>query len=685
MNYTSDITIHVHGENGRVRRVDASPAVTVEDLIRELVIAGVLAKSDSKGHQIHCVLLDEDAARPLDVAKSLQENGVRDGHHLYAQQLRPRPEKTIRLRIHTQGGETHTEEISLTVTTEEFINDLVGRLQLPVTDPRGQKIIWRLVDKETGKALEQGKTLEENEVKDGHHFGLLPKVAALPIWTRIWESILKRRQGLVPLGIAVALIGMAVIVTFVIRHVMAKIPVEVRTSPSGANVLINGKDLGTSPIKAELRAGTYRIEARKVGYEPTVKTVNVSLVRTLAMLRRGFPPIDLVLVPSPRPPDKNRASLWLSTTLSGTIQLDHETPKPHQAGGTFERQQMAEGSHTVVFSGTDGQTVTFNLTTIAGAAPEIGNPVVPKAMVATFVTSWKGQAQVHYSSQDNVQVSLQLDSNPAIQNVSPTGLNLADLAQGNHMLMFRARGQQWIVPIEIGPAPALAAFIERLPNAGTLVIATPGVDSVQVFVNNVSRGLTGHERLVVQGLLADEYTVRVAKDGYSSVPATRAVRIVGGATRTVAFHLTPLPPSLSVRHAVPDTRVFLDGQLVGTADAAGNFSMGNVSPGLHTIRLDYTQYQPERIQRSFVAGQTVVVLADQRQLGLVILNTAPNPSSMKFRQAGESQDHAVHPGAAWLLPGSYTFTAYWDNRSCSKQAVVTAGGQVTLNFRPACD
>jgi hypothetical protein len=134
--------------------------------------------------------------------------------------------------------------------------------------------------------------------------------------------------------------------------------------------------------------------------------------------------------------------------------------------------------------------------------------------------------------------------------------------------------------------------------------------------------------------------------------------------------------------------VFIDGNPEGQVNPAGTFAKNDVNPGNHTIRLEHNQYAPYERSMHFAEGQVVPLSVHQEELGLVILNTAPNPISMTYHRAGEpqGQEHPVHPGAVWLPVGSYTFTAYWSNtNTCSKPAVVTPDGQVALNFNLNCN
>jgi hypothetical protein len=56
---------------------------------------------------------------------------------------------------------------------EEFISELLTALKLPQVDAERVPIKWRLDNKDSGKSLAHDKTLEENEVGDGHHLNLI--------------------------------------------------------------------------------------------------------------------------------------------------------------------------------------------------------------------------------------------------------------------------------------------------------------------------------------------------------------------------------------------------------------------------------------------------------------------------------------------------------------------------------
>jgi hypothetical protein len=85
--YTEDVTFHVHAEDGKTHTVQDSPTVTPREIIRGLVESRLVTGVDHRGRHIEWCLEDRETRRTLDSAKSLQENGVRSGHHVYLRRL----------------------------------------------------------------------------------------------------------------------------------------------------------------------------------------------------------------------------------------------------------------------------------------------------------------------------------------------------------------------------------------------------------------------------------------------------------------------------------------------------------------------------------------------------------------------------------------------------------------------
>lgn len=84
----------------------------------------------------------------------------------------------IKVTVITMGGEKHEVEVPPDIRAEDFIKELITALKLPVNDAEGHPISWRIDNKDTGRTLEGGKTMDENGVKEGHQLILIRATTA---------------------------------------------------------------------------------------------------------------------------------------------------------------------------------------------------------------------------------------------------------------------------------------------------------------------------------------------------------------------------------------------------------------------------------------------------------------------------------------------------------------------------
>jgi hypothetical protein len=84
----------------------------------------------------------------------------------------------IKVTVVTLGGEKHEVEVPPDIRAEDFIKELIAALKLPMTDAEGHAISWRLDNKDTGRTLEVGRTIDENGVREGHQLMLIRATTA---------------------------------------------------------------------------------------------------------------------------------------------------------------------------------------------------------------------------------------------------------------------------------------------------------------------------------------------------------------------------------------------------------------------------------------------------------------------------------------------------------------------------
>ena len=176
-----DLEIIVHTPDARTHKVDAPANIKVEELIQELVRSLGLTEMGRDDRETPWSLFDKTLGVQLDIEKTLQENGVKDGHTLYIDR-RAAP-TLIELKVYFPDGTVSTERVSPEQSTKEFIADLVARL---VASGRtaARRVTWSLNNKDTGGALDPERTLQENRVLSGHHLYLQETPIVIP-WVAI--------------------------------------------------------------------------------------------------------------------------------------------------------------------------------------------------------------------------------------------------------------------------------------------------------------------------------------------------------------------------------------------------------------------------------------------------------------------------------------------------------------------
>jgi len=82
------------------------------------------------------------------------------------------------VEIHTQEGNIYPVQVAPDTQVEELFHDIIDYLNLPRRDAEGETISWSLYNKETGRVLQEGRTVEECGVRDGHQLKLQRKTVA---------------------------------------------------------------------------------------------------------------------------------------------------------------------------------------------------------------------------------------------------------------------------------------------------------------------------------------------------------------------------------------------------------------------------------------------------------------------------------------------------------------------------
>ncbi len=440
--------------------------------------------------------------------------------------------------------------------------------------------------------------------------------------------------------------------------------VEIRTTPPGAELRVNGEPRGVAPLRLSLPPGTYQVEAQLEGYH-TAQT-------SLPLGAGQAAPLELALEPL-------SASVRLITDLEqGQVIWNQEPPRPLQEG-QFTLDSLPMGKHTIRISGREGEaSIAFET---APAAPPIAADPVTRNLAMVVVSSLGSRGKVYASFGP---APVELDGQP-VGMVGPGGLELTNLTPGTHELVVGAdRGRRRMI-VDISPTPMLTAYLQSERDVGTLVVIT-GEDGVRVFLNGrEQRRTTTRGQLRIPNLAIREYLVRVAKEGFEEEPEQR-VAIRKGEESKLEFRLRPMPrvATLSVSGATPGAQVLLDGQPIGIVQDDGSFHHSGIAPGDHQIEFRRERFAPRLVQRRFAAGETIRLsgpeVSLERLSGRLQVLVTPKEARILLGRPGEQPRPLTTPTVE-LPEGAYVVIARApDHAEASQTVQIIAGQTQTLKF-----
>jgi len=429
----------------------------------------------------------------------------------------------------------------------------------------------------------------------------------------------------------------------------AAVEVAIATAPPGALVKVTAEQSAagrsnettcTANCKLALTPGTYQISASLDGFEPAAGAVAVRALKPMA--------INLTLQPQAQ-------SVRLLTDLDqGKVVVDDRPPVDLQEG-QLVLDKVAAGTHTVKITGKNGD-ASFSFQIADARLPAVTGPVNARNVVAVLVASFGRQARVVTNAGP---WKLAVNGQPQ-SDAGPAGTDLTNFQPGVNEIVVGEGKDQRNMSESFGAAPMLTAFLKTDVNAGTLIVSA-GQDDVRVFLNGKEyqrRTQRGQLRIPILGKVA----VRVSKSGFQDEPA-QTVDVKKGAEVRLQFTLKPQPQfgSLQIHGAMAGTEVLVDQKVAGAVGPDGSFDVSEIQPGDHTIELRREQHQPKRLQRSFQAGQAVVLSGADVVLavanGTIRLTRNPASATVSYRRGEETESHEVRGNQIELPQGTYTFLA----------------------------
>jgi serine/threonine protein kinase len=441
------------------------------------------------------------------------------------------------------------------------------------------------------------------------------------------------------------------------------VAIEVRTSPPGATVRVNGERRGTSDLHLDLPAGDYQLETELPGFETAKSTFSAKL---------GSPAmLEITLHPFPEPmriatPDLEKGQVWLDGSQVGSLE-----------SGAFTLPNLSSGPHVLRIVAAQGkQDATVQFQTTQSTMLVVDSSLQVHQLQLVVVSNAAGMAQVK-STLTGLPVVVDGKASGVI---ATHGLQITGLNPGVHEFVIGEGNLTRKMSFEVGEGPALDTVVFSDRDVGSMLIQV-GEDGAEVVLDGKPYPRkTQRGQLRIPNLQTTQHTIRVRKEGFQE-PTEQSAAIVKGQESRLRFTLEPLPkPATLVLDRIPlGAQIALDDTSIGTVKADGGLTHANITPGAHSLILSVPGYQTKRLELRFSDGKTVHLsgtdLDLKRAQGVLDISAAAN-AVFTIQQGGHILHQLTGSQRISVDEGVYTIVVRGANQAQPPVSLTVTAGEV---------
>ena len=335
---------------------------------------------------------------------------------------------------------------------------------------------------------------------------------------------------------------------------------NITSDPSGAEVSILGKVIGTTPrVTNPVPSAMYIVKFAMDGYEPAWLPVTVVPGRQVEAHVELVPENATVIIDS--------EPTGAHVQMNGKDIGDTPVLLPDLALGSY--------SASVQMQGSTRRDISWKV--------QNGRPIL-----------------INVPLMNNIG-TLALDSTPEAAEIEIDGQSYGTtpfkdfLEQGQHKIRLTKNGYkpfEKIVTVNRDETTELNAQMEMLPGSLSIESVPTGA---ALFINGIDYGVTPYKRDVIE---AGDYTVRLSKDGYDTLEQT--VTVHPGEPMNRTFTLDSNLGSIILSVNPPGMNVYLDGKFIcrtepegKSRDVSKRVTIKNLTSGEHTITVSNKHAKPD--------------------------------------------------------------------------------------------
>jgi hypothetical protein len=400
----------------------------------------------------------------------------------------------------------------------------------------------------------------------------------------------------------------------------------VSTSPSGAELSVDGIHIGTTPISIEnLTPGKHTITISKAGYEDWNEQVDVAAggKKSVEFPLSSIPvkPATLHVNTSP-----SGAQLTVDGVQLGTTPLSIESITPGEHSLIISKVGYESRKEQINIASGEKKTVEYPLIQSPPDRHLWRNALVGILVAACLVIGYK----IIIRPEEKAQLSV--STSPSGASLIIDGINKGRtptagilVAPGNHQIVVEKEGYSRAErKISVGPKEKknLVVTLQKPRVDPTELRITTNPDKADVFVDDDRKGTTP---LTLKNITPGEHSLTISKDGYEK--RSEKFNIASGEKKSVEYPLTQIPiqvkATLSVNTSPSGAQLILDGTRVGNTPA----SIENIAPGTHSLTISKVGYENRNEQLSIASGEKKTVEYPLTQMvketATLYVNTSP--------------------------------------------------------------
>ncbi|MBZ5669522.1 MAG: SUMF1/EgtB/PvdO family nonheme iron enzyme [Acidobacteriia bacterium] len=239
-------------------------------------------------------------------------------------------------------------------------------------------------------------------------------------------------------------------------------------------------------------------------------------------------------------------------------------------------------------------------------------------------------------------------------------------------------------PDDAAAKAELVAALHATTAAETAVVVVQSLPNAEVYLDNEFKGRTGSEgQLKIDDLKPGAHALRVSMPGKKVFE--QSLNLTAGQSSEIAATLADLMGKIVV-HTTGGAEVFLDNTSQGVANARGELTLEDATPGSHELRISAASKKNFEQSISVSAGQETTVEAPLADLpGRIVVQTTPGAQVFldnASRGAANASGEVIVPGVAG---GSYNLRITANGKTDFQERVTVTAGQETRIHAPLTD